>query len=138
MAKETEEEIVMESALHSPEGRYALADDAGTVYDPADVNPNIPSTVLDEDEEASRLTKQDYQANQAGLGVPDLPMIEKAYRFAYPLAAEIIPALGTAIFASPMLISPAPGSRVAYFSMLGAVSNISNRYAQQIRIGFGD
>jgi nitrogen regulatory protein PII len=139
MPKETEEEeIVVEGLRHTPEGKYAEVDDAGTIYEPANVNPNIPSSVLDDEEEASRLTTQEYYARRGGLGAPDLSMIEKAYRFGWPLAVEIGGPLATAIVASPMMISPVPGSRVGYFSLLGAAANLSNIAAQQIRIGFGD
>lgn len=64
--------------------------------------------------------------------------IAKATQFVAPLAVEIGAPMVYAIAASPLLIAPVPGSRVAYFGGLGAVGSGSNALAQAMRMGFGD
>ena len=74
----------------------------------------------------------------AGLGgeLPDASTFEYLYEFGAPLAVEIVPPITFAIVASPLLAGP-PGSRVTYFSGLGAVSSASNAWAQDIRVNLG-
>ena len=63
--------------------------------------------------------------------------VVQAYETILPMAVEITPVMGQAIATSPLLVSPVPGSRVAYFAALGQTGVISNLWAQQMRIGYG-
>ena len=63
--------------------------------------------------------------------------ITQAYETIAPLAVEIGLPMTQAIVTAPMLVSPVPGSRVAYFGGLGATSGVANLWAQQMRIGYG-
>lgn len=63
--------------------------------------------------------------------------VAQAYETILPMAVEITPVVGQAIATSPLLVSPVPGSRVAYFAALGQTGVISNLWAQQMRIGYG-
>ena len=63
--------------------------------------------------------------------------IVEMYKMAAPLIVEIGAPIGTAIAASPLLISPEPFSKVAYFGLIGASSAASNAAAQRMRMGFG-
>ena len=63
--------------------------------------------------------------------------VVQAYEFGMPLAVEIGVPVTQAITTSPLLVSPVPGSRVAYFGALGQTGFVSNLWAQQMRIGYG-
>ena len=63
--------------------------------------------------------------------------IVQAYETVAPLTVEIGLPMVQAIATSPMLVSPVPGSRVAYFGGLGLNSGVANMWAQQMRIGYG-
>jgi len=61
----------------------------------------------------------------------------QAYETIAPLLVEIGLPMTQAIATSPLLVSPVPGSRVAYFGGLGFNSGVANMWAQQMRIGYG-
>lgn len=63
--------------------------------------------------------------------------VRQAYETIAPLAVEIGLPMTQAIATSPLLVSPVPGSRVAYFGGLGFNSGVANMWAQQMRIGYG-
>jgi len=63
--------------------------------------------------------------------------VQQAYEMFAPLVVEVGLPMMQGIATSPMLISPVPGSRVAYFGGLGFTSGVSNMWAQQMRIGYG-
>jgi len=63
--------------------------------------------------------------------------IQQAYETIAPLTVEIGMPMTQAIVTSPLLLSPAPGSRPLYFSALGLNSGVANMWAQQMRIGYG-
>lgn len=123
------------------EPRPLPLDASATIAHPSEVNPNLAKGIQSESLEKPKTAEEKLAERQAAFtaGVDvDTSMIEKAYRFAGPLALEVGVPIATAIAASPLLVQPIPGSRLAYFSMLGGVSSLSNNYAQQMRIGFGD
>jgi hypothetical protein len=95
------------------------------VYTPPSAD-NVPTTTL---------------TQTAGVTPPDdnfFGGITKLYEQAAPLAVEIGIPVGTAIVASPLLVSPDPITKVGYFSLLGASSSGANALAQQMRIGYGN
>ena len=63
--------------------------------------------------------------------------VVQAYETIAPLTVEIGLPMTQAIVTSPLLVAPAPGSRVAYFAGLGLNSGVANMWAQQMRIGYG-
>jgi|TARA_Y100000033_G_scaffold46540_1_gene51111 hypothetical protein len=63
--------------------------------------------------------------------------VTQAYEMFAPLVVEVGLPMMQGIATSPMLISPVPGSRVAYFGGLGLTSGVANMWAQQMRIGYG-
>ena len=63
--------------------------------------------------------------------------VVQAYETIAPLTVEIGLPMTQAIVTAPMLASPIPGSRPAYFGMLGLNSGVANMWAQQMRIGYG-
>ena len=63
--------------------------------------------------------------------------VVQAYETIAPLTVEIGLPMTQAIVTSPMLVAPAPGTRVAYFAGLGLNSGVANMWAQQMRIGYG-
>ena len=63
--------------------------------------------------------------------------VQQAYQTIAPLVVEIGMPMTQAIATSPLLVSPVPGSRVAYFGGLGLNSGVANMWAQQMRIGYG-
>ena len=63
--------------------------------------------------------------------------VQQAYEMFAPLVVEVGLPMMQGIATSPLLISPVPGSRVAYFGGLGVTSGVANMWAQQMRIGYG-
>lgn len=63
--------------------------------------------------------------------------VVELYKKAAPLVVEIAGPVGTAIVASPFLLSPDPLSKVAYFGLIGSSSSASNALAQRMRMGYG-
>lgn len=95
--------------------------------------PPLPS-LLDVDLKTSYAGVKDAEDAVAAVG----EYIAKTAKFVAPLAVEVGAPLVYGIAASPLLIAPVPGARVAYFGGLGAVGSGSNALAQAMRIGFGD
>jgi hypothetical protein len=63
--------------------------------------------------------------------------VVQAYETIAPLTVEIGLPMTQAIVTAPALVSPVPGSRPLYFSLLGLNSGVANMWAQQMRIGYG-